>query len=137
MVRPMNEGQTVGCQACAGATYVLDEETGQARPCKCRDQAIKRAKTRRLLTSLPRYYLDSGVALDRRPVIDLAPKLRREIKSYARNLASNIDEGRGLWVAGPPGTGKTAAAGGPPPRAPAERLSPRLPPGPEAPSPRR
>lgn len=39
----------------------------------------------------------------------LMPQLRQAVKEYLESLTENIDTGRGLWLAGPLGVGKTSA----------------------------
>jgi len=97
--------------SCDGSGWLLDERANTTRPCACRARRIKRARFRRVATSLPRLYLESAADLDRRPVIDIRPQAARDaIRRYARQLDDNLATGRGLWLEGPPGSGKTSAA---------------------------
>jgi DNA replication protein DnaC len=51
-----------------------------------------------------------GVSFDRPPVTEI-PELRvQRVREYCENLESNLEEGRGLWFFGDPGTGKTTLA---------------------------
>lgn len=96
---------------CDGSGWLLDERTNTTTPCSCRPRRIKRARFKRVATSLPRLYLDSSADLDRRPVIDIRPESAlRAIRRYARSLDENLAQGRGLWLQGPPESGKTSAA---------------------------
>jgi DNA replication protein DnaC len=110
----MNHAQaTAPCPAgsCDGSGWIFDERTNSSRPCTCRPRRIKRARFKRVATSLPRLYLASAADLDRRPVIDIRPEsARRAIRRYARDLDDNLERGRGLWLEGPPESGKTSAA---------------------------
>jgi DNA replication protein DnaC len=110
----MNHAQAIATcpdASCDGSGWLLDERSNTTRPCTCRARRIKRARFRRVATSLPRLYLDSAADLDRRPVIDIRPRTARDaIRRYARNLDDNLAAGRGLWLEGPPGSGKTSAA---------------------------
>jgi DNA replication protein DnaC len=106
----VNNRQETGCRACAGSTMVLDEETGEARPCVCRERVVKHARARKLITTLPRIYLETHYAVTRPPICWWDARLRKPIERYVAHLAANIDEGRGLWFTGPSGTGKTIAA---------------------------
>src|SRR5947209_4283224 len=110
----MNLAQaTTSCphRRCDGSGWLLDERTNTTRACACRPGRIKRARFKRVATSLPRLYLDGAADLDRRPVIDIRPlHARRAIRRYARELDANLAAGRGLWLDGPPGSGKTSAA---------------------------
>ena len=56
-----------------------------------------------------------GVSLDRPPVSDMArnPETRAvvaAVRDYVENLGERLDEGRGLWLSGDVGTGKTTLA---------------------------
>jgi DNA replication protein DnaC len=53
------------------------------------------------------------VSFDRPPVPEIsrvAPDQVNEVRRYVRNVDSNIDAGRGLWLMGEVGTGKTTLA---------------------------
>jgi len=100
----------MACRRCGGSTWIFDEELDGTVPCSCRGQAIKRARFSRVHTSLPRLFRESSAALDRRPVMDLPPRILDPIRAYVRDLPQNVDQGRGLWLSGPSGTGKTSAA---------------------------
>jgi len=50
------------------------------------------------------------VSFDRQPICDLDPSLLRGVRHYVRELAKNLDKGRGLWIHGDVGTGKTSLA---------------------------
>src|SRR5947209_20144802 len=110
----MNHAQAIApCPdgRCDGSGWLLDERTNTSRPCACRPRRIKRARSRRVATSLPRLYLESAADLDRRPVIDIRPEpARRAIRRYARELDERLAAGDGLWLEGPPESAKTSAA---------------------------
>ena len=110
----MNHAQPIGpCPdgRCDGSGWLLDEQANTTRACPCRARRIKRARFRRVATSLPRLYLESAADLDRRPVIDIRPQSARDaIRRYARELDDRLATGRGLWLEGPPASGKTSAA---------------------------
>jgi len=53
------------------------------------------------------------VSFDRSPVPEIArvaPEQVQSIRRYVRNIDSNLDSGRGLWLVGDVGTGKTTLA---------------------------
>jgi len=93
---------------CDGSGFVMDESTNTDSPCRCRPIQIGRVKARRLEGRIPRRFRD--VAFDRSPIKDLPAPVLAEVRRYVRDLERNIDEGRGIWFVGDPGTGKTAAA---------------------------
>jgi DNA replication protein DnaC len=97
---------------CDGSGWIeQDDET--ARPCECRERRIAQARTRGVRTVLPAKY--QGVGFDRPPVSDMARDPQKRIvldavRSYIDDLDERIAEGRGLWLEGDVGTGKTTLA---------------------------
>ena len=98
-------------QACDGSGFVIDEATNTATDCRCRATRIAAARTRSLAGRIPRKYRD--VSFDRPPVSDIArvaPDQIRSVRRYVRDVEANLDSGRGLWLQGDVGTGKTTLA---------------------------
>jgi DNA replication protein DnaC len=96
---------------CDGSGFIVDEATNTASDCGCRAARIAGARTRSLAGRIPRRY--QGVSFDRPPVSDIArtaPEQIREVRRYVREVEQNLDSGRGLWIAGDVGTGKTTLA---------------------------
>jgi DNA replication protein DnaC len=96
---------------CDGTGFVIDETTNTASDCGCRAARIAGARTRSLEGRIPRRY--QGVSFDRSPVPDIArtaPEQIRSVRRYARSIEDNLDAGRGLWIQGNVGTGKTTLA---------------------------
>jgi DNA replication protein DnaC len=96
---------------CDGSGFVIDEHTNTASDCDCRAARIAGARTRSLAGRIPRRY--QGVSFDRPPVSDIArtaPDQIRAVRRYVREVAENLDAGRGLWIQGDVGTGKTTLA---------------------------
>jgi DNA replication protein DnaC len=96
---------------CDGSGFVVDEETNTAADCGCRPNRIAAAHTRRLAARIPKRYL--GVSFDRPPLSDLArtaPDQVAAVRAYVRSIDANVDAGRGLWIYGDVGTGKTTLA---------------------------
>jgi DNA replication protein DnaC len=92
---------------CDGSGWIeVDELT--ARPCACRELRAKRAASRRLGTGIPKRF--RGVGFDRKPIVDMDPQLLREIRSFVRDIDRKLGEGKGLWLFGDVGTGKTSLA---------------------------
>jgi DNA replication protein DnaC len=96
---------------CDGSGFVIDEATNTATDCACRAARIAGARTKSLAGRIPRRYL--GVSFDRPPVSDIArtaPEQIRAVRRYVRTIEENLDAGRGLWIQGDVGTGKTTLA---------------------------
>jgi DNA replication protein DnaC len=96
---------------CDGSGFILDEASNSATDCRCRAARIARARTRSLEGRIPRRY--RGVSFDRPPISDLAssaPDQIQSVRRYVKEIEANIDGGRGLWIQGDVGTGKTTLA---------------------------
>lgn len=96
---------------CDGSGFVVDEESNTASDCACRAGRIAGARTRSLAGRIPRRY--QGVSFERPPVSDIArtaPDQIRSVRRYVRSISQNLDAGRGLWIQGDVGTGKTTLA---------------------------
>jgi DNA replication protein DnaC len=93
---------------CDGSGFVVDESARTAAPCRCRAQLVSRRKARSLSAVIPRRYAE--VSFDRNPVATMPDRVVRPIRAYVRDLDSNLDAGRGLWLFGDVGTGKTTLA---------------------------
>ena len=93
---------------CDGSGFIVDPEARTTRECRCRPQRIAQAKARRLSAVIPRRY--RGVSFDRPPVTQIAPTVVDEVRRYVRDLDHKLDSGRGLWLMGDVGTGKTTLA---------------------------
>ncbi len=96
---------------CDGSGFIIDEATNTATDCACRAARIASARTRSLEGRIPRRY--QGVSFDRPPVSDLArtaPDQVRSVRRYVKTIEANLDAGRGMWIQGDVGTGKTTLA---------------------------
>jgi DNA replication protein DnaC len=79
-----------------------------ARPCECRARTISRARLRGVASVIPAKY--RGVSFDRPPVTQIASNVVGPVHEYCERIDERIDAGRGLWLYGDPGTGKTTLA---------------------------
>lgn len=93
---------------CDGSGIVVDARAYTSRPCRCRPQRIARAKARKLSAVIPRRY--RGASFDRPPVTQIEPTVVGAVRRYVGDLDANLDAGRGLWLMGDVGTGKTTLA---------------------------
>jgi DNA replication protein DnaC len=90
---------------CDGSGFVIDDATNTARPCSCRPQRQARARAAQLSARIPARYRD--VAFDRNPIASMDRGTVDPIRRFVDDLDSNLDAGRGLWIFGDTGTGKT------------------------------
>jgi DNA replication protein DnaC len=96
---------------CDGSGFLVDELTNTARDCRCRPLRIAASRTRSLEARIPKRY--RSISFEHSDVIDIArrcPSQVREIQRFVADIGANLDAGRGLWLAGGVGTGKTALA---------------------------
>ena len=92
---------------CDGSGWILGPED-VARPCDCREQRLARSRNRGVSSVIPPRY--RGVSFDRPPVTEIEPMVVRIVQRWIEDLDSNLAEGRGLWLMGDTGTGKTTLA---------------------------
>jgi DNA replication protein DnaC len=99
-----------GCafDLCDGSGFLLDEATNTARDCRCRPQLVSRARSRSLSAVIPRKY--RLVSFDTPPVTDIPAPQVRAVRDWLRSLDAQLEAGRGLWLYGDVGTGKTTLA---------------------------
>jgi DNA replication protein DnaC len=102
-----------GCPlgACDGSGFLIDEATNTASDCRCRAGRISSARSRVLAARIPSRY--QGVSFERPPVSELAvtaPAQIESVRRYATRIEENLERGRGLWIQGDVGTGKTTLA---------------------------
>jgi DNA replication protein DnaC len=95
-------------ELCDGSGLLYDEETNTAYDCRCRRQIIALRKARSLSAVIPRRYRDA--AFERYPVTEIDPAVVAAARRFAGAIDDRLDAGRGLWLMGPVGTGKTTLA---------------------------
>jgi DNA replication protein DnaC len=97
---------------CDGSGWILGPED-MARPCDCRAERMNKGRSRGISSVIPPRY--RGVSFDRPPVSDMARDLQtkiavNEVRGFIDDLDARLQEGRGLWLFGDTGTGKTTLA---------------------------
>ncbi len=93
---------------CDGSGFLVDEATNDARDCQCRPQRVSRARANALSGVIPRKY--RGVSFDRPPVTLIDRSRVAAVKTFVNRIDERLDAGRGLWLFGSVGTGKTTLA---------------------------
>jgi DNA replication protein DnaC len=94
---------------CDGSGWILGPED-VARPCECRAQRLRKGRARGVASAIPARY--RGVSFDRPPVSDMARDMQSRVvvtavRQYIDEIDENLAAGRGLWLMGGTGTGKT------------------------------
>jgi DNA replication protein DnaC len=92
---------------CDGTGWVVGDDN-VARSCECRERRVAHARARGVDAVIPKKY--RGVSFDRPPVSTMNRTVVGEVRRYVDELADNLAEGRGLWLMGDVGTGKTTLA---------------------------
>jgi DNA replication protein DnaC len=97
---------------CDGSGWILGPED-VARPCECRAPRLARRRARGVASAIPARF--RGVSFDRPPVSDMArarasAPVVKAVRGFADEIDARLDEGRGLWLMGDVGTGKTTLA---------------------------
>jgi DNA replication protein DnaC len=97
---------------CDGSGWILGPED-VARPCECREQRLRRGRSKGVASVIPPRY--RGVSFDRPPVSDMARDMETKgaveaARLYVEELDEHLQNGRGLWLFGDTGTGKTTLA---------------------------
>jgi len=97
---------------CDGSGWILGPED-VARPCECRSERLNRGRSRGISSVIPPRF--RGVSFDRPPVADMSRDLQTklavsQVRAYIDDLDNQLAEGRGLWIFGGTGTGKTTLA---------------------------
>jgi DNA replication protein DnaC len=93
---------------CDGSGFVVDAEARTTRECRCRPQRIAKAKARRLSAVIPKRY--RFTSFDAPPVTLIDPVVVADVRRFAQTIDAQLDAGRGLWLMGDVGTGKTTLA---------------------------
>jgi DNA replication protein DnaC len=104
---PFREIKSCPLGVCDGSGWILGPED-VARPCECREQRLRRGRNRGVASVIPPRY--RGVSFDRPPVTEIEPMVVRVVRSWVEDLEANVEAGRGLWLMGDTGTGKTTLA---------------------------
>ncbi len=101
------ERESCPLAACDGSGWILGPED-IARPCECRERRIARARNAGVASVIPAKY--RGVSFERPPVTSMDQMVVRVVRTFCEEIEQNLANGRGLWLMGDVGTGKTTLA---------------------------
>jgi len=95
---------------CDGSGFLIDEATNTASDCRCRPSRIAGVRARRLEARIPRRYRD--ISFEQLTGTDLVafPEQVRMVRGFVARIEENLEAGRGMWIIGDTGTGKTMLA---------------------------
>jgi DNA replication protein DnaC len=107
-------GRDAACPlgVCDGSGWILGPED-VARPCECRGPRLAQRRVRGVASAIPKRY--RGVSFDRPPISDMernpaSSPVVKAVREYVASIGAHLAEGRGLWLMGDVGTGKTSLA---------------------------
>jgi DNA replication protein DnaC len=92
---------------CDGSGWIVGPEN-VARPCECRDSLVAKRRARGVSSVIPRRFRDISFELAENDGI--APDVLDAVREFADQVEDRLDSGRGLWLMGDVGTGKTTLA---------------------------
>ena len=92
---------------CDGSGWIVGPEN-VARPCECRDSLVAKRRARGVSSVIPRRFRDVSFELAENDGI--APAVLDAVREFADQVEDRLDSGKGLWLMGDVGTGKTTLA---------------------------
>jgi DNA replication protein DnaC len=100
---------------CDANGFLFDEATRQAHPCTCREERLRRRLHGDMEAAVGRYAPPRFQGLDwsALPLSGIAERhgtAATHVRRYAAKVEDNVRQGRGLWLLGNKGTGKTTLA---------------------------
>ncbi|MGA8354715.1 MAG: ATP-binding protein [Solirubrobacteraceae bacterium] len=95
---------------CDGGGFIIDEQTNTASDCRCRARRISQARAARLEARIPRRYAGLSFEQLEGDMLAAFPEQIRVVRRFAGHISENLEQGRGVWIMGDVGTGKTALA---------------------------
>ena len=102
-----SDGPSCPLGVCDGSGWILGPED-VARPCDCRERQLANARSRGVSSVIPPKY--RGASFDRPPVTSIDAMVVRAVRAYTEEISEKLAAGRGLWLMGDVGTGKTTLA---------------------------
>jgi DNA replication protein DnaC len=95
---------------CDGSGFVVDEASNTATDCRCRRGRIAKARASRLEARIPGRYAGLTFEQLEGDMLSAFPEQIGVARRFATRINENLNEGKGIWMMGDPGTGKTALA---------------------------
>ena len=92
---------------CDGSGWIVGPEN-VARPCDCREAMLARRRARGVSSVIPKRFRDVSFELAANDGIP--PAVLAAVRAFTEDIDSQLDQGRGLWLMGDVGTGKTTLA---------------------------
>jgi DNA replication protein DnaC len=92
---------------CDGSGWIVGPEN-VARPCECRESLVAKRRARGVSSVIPRRFRDVSFELAENDAI--APAVLDAVREFADQIEDRLDSGKGLWLMGDVGTGKTTLA---------------------------
>jgi DNA replication protein DnaC len=92
---------------CDGSGWILGEDD-LAYECECLAPRLTRARSAGVNSVIPPRY--RGVSFDRPPITEIDSVVVNAVRDWVENIDVNLQQGRGIWLMGDTGTGKTSLA---------------------------
>jgi DNA replication protein DnaC len=92
---------------CDGSGWIVGPEN-VARPCECRESLVAKRRARGVSSVIPKRFRDVSFELAENDGI--APAVLDAIREFTEGIEDRLDSGKGLWLMGDVGTGKTTLA---------------------------
>jgi DNA replication protein DnaC len=92
---------------CDGTGWIVDEDN-VASSCQCRERRVAHARARGIDSLIPAKF--RGVSFERPPVSSMDSTVVGVAREFVAALGDALAAGRGLWLMGDVGTGKTTLA---------------------------
>jgi DNA replication protein DnaC len=92
---------------CDGSGWIVGPEN-VARPCECRESLVAKRRARGVSSVIPKRFRDVSFELAANDGV--APTVLAAVRAYTEAIGERLEQGRGLWLMGDVGTGKTSLA---------------------------
>jgi DNA replication protein DnaC len=104
------DGERCPFGLCDGSGFIVDEQSNTASDCRCRRGRIAKARAARLEARVPRRYMGLTFEQVEGDMLAAFPDQIGVVRRFVARISENLDQGRGIWIMGDVGTGKTALA---------------------------